>query len=264
MAINTNKNLSIETLRGVAILLVVVGHVIGSRAEGGMRIEYPSVLRYIYQYIDYIQMPLFTAIAGWVYAIKPINSRTIISSFIKNKVLRLIVPLLLVSSAYYMLQTISGGTNSHNSLSDIWQIYIFPYSVYWYIASLFLIFILIIPLEIFKSISSKNGFLFVLLTFICLVAINKLVVENYSIPNIFSIRGAINQFPYFLLGVAIYRFKSSLINRKINIISSVFTLFAIFSINYRWYLADIYNPYFDLLESILVIFTLILLFNYKT
>ena len=63
--VNQEKNLSIETLRGIAILLVVVGHVIGSGPGGGMKIDFPHPLRYLYVWIDYIQMPLFTAIAGW-------------------------------------------------------------------------------------------------------------------------------------------------------------------------------------------------------
>lgn len=62
--VNQEKNLSIETLRGIAILLVVVGHVIGSGPGGGMKFDFPHPLRYLYVWIDYIQMPLFTAIAG--------------------------------------------------------------------------------------------------------------------------------------------------------------------------------------------------------
>ena len=42
------KNLSIETLRGIAILLVVAGHVIGSAPDGGMKIDFPHPLRYLY------------------------------------------------------------------------------------------------------------------------------------------------------------------------------------------------------------------------
>ena len=50
----TNKISHIETLRGIAILLVVIGHVIGSTPEGGMRIDFPSPWRYLYLWIDYI------------------------------------------------------------------------------------------------------------------------------------------------------------------------------------------------------------------
>ena len=45
---NSPKNLSIETLRGIAILLVVIGHVIGSAPDGGMKIDFPHPLRYFY------------------------------------------------------------------------------------------------------------------------------------------------------------------------------------------------------------------------
>lgn len=47
------KNLSVETLRGIAILLVVVGHVIGSGPGGGMKIDFPHPLRYLYVWIDF-------------------------------------------------------------------------------------------------------------------------------------------------------------------------------------------------------------------
>ena len=72
--VNAEKNLSVETLRGIAILLVVVGHVVGSGPGGGMKIDFPHPLRYLYVWIDYIQMPLFTAIAGWAYALKPFSA----------------------------------------------------------------------------------------------------------------------------------------------------------------------------------------------
>lgn len=39
------KNLTIETLRGIAILLVVAGHVIGSAPDGGMKIDFR--IRYV-------------------------------------------------------------------------------------------------------------------------------------------------------------------------------------------------------------------------
>lgn len=80
------KNLSVETLRGIAILLVVVGHVIGSGPDGGMKIDFPHPLRYFYVWIDYIQMPLFTAIAGWVYALKPFSASSGFGSFVGKSV----------------------------------------------------------------------------------------------------------------------------------------------------------------------------------
>ena len=139
MANRITKNMHIETLRGMAILLVVLGHVIGSGPEGGMKIDYPRPFRYLYIWIDYIQMPLFTAIAGWVYAMKPVLDYRL---FVKKKTLRLLVPMIVVVMAYFLLQYLIPGTNNKGELTQIWKLFIFPYSLYWYLPSLFLIFII--------------------------------------------------------------------------------------------------------------------------
>ena len=66
------KDTTIETLRGAVIILVVIGHVIGSASDGGMKVSDDSILRYFYfTFIDPLQMPLFTIIAGSVYALRP-------------------------------------------------------------------------------------------------------------------------------------------------------------------------------------------------
>lgn len=55
------KDTTIETLRGAVIIMVVIGHVIGSRSDGGMKVNGDSFLRYLYDtFIASIQMPLFT------------------------------------------------------------------------------------------------------------------------------------------------------------------------------------------------------------
>lgn len=123
----TNKNSHIETLRGIAILLVVIGHVIGSTPEGGMRIDFPSPWRYLYLWIDYIQMPLFTAIAGWVYALKPVKAGSS-GTFMKRKAYRLLVPMAVAATLYFLIQYITPGTNQKGNLADIWRIYVFPYT----------------------------------------------------------------------------------------------------------------------------------------
>lgn len=138
---NVEKNLSVETLRGIAILLVVVGHVIGSGPDGGMKIDFPHPLRYFYVWIDYIQMPLFTAIAGWVYALKPFSASSGFGSFVRKKALRLLVPMAAVGTLYFLVQYLMPGTNNKGELSQLWRIYIFPYTIYWYLPSLFLIFV---------------------------------------------------------------------------------------------------------------------------
>ena len=207
-----NKNLHIETLRGIAILMVVLGHVIGSGTTGGLKIDYPSEWRYVYCWIDLIQMPLFTAIAGWAYSLKPIKIR--LSDYFSGKFKRLIIPMMIVAPTYYLLQSLVPGTNSSQSLSEIWRIFIFSYSIYWYLPAIFLIFVIMAIVDHCKGADSlkKWSILFVVSMSAALVSQNTFI-EN--IPNFFCFKSAINQLPYFLIGVLVNRFKDSVNDTKL-------------------------------------------------
>lgn len=229
-----NKNLSIETLRGIAILLVVLGHVIGSGPSGGMKIDFPHPLRYLYVWIDYIQMPLFTAIAGWVYALKPFSAFSGFGSFTRKKALRLLVPMAAVGTLYFFVQYFMPGTNQKGDLSQLWRIYVFPYTIYWYLPSLFLIFLV-------QYFIDKKGWMDTLGKWgvLCVIAIVLSRMNDawllHDVPNVFSFKGALNQLPYFFAGVAAQRFAVLLYSRSNIRIMYVMAFLGIFLINAVWF-----------------------------
>jgi glucans biosynthesis protein C len=146
--IDQSKNTYIETLRGFAIILVVFGHVIGSNSNGGMRVSDDSIFRYLYFTLEYIRMPLFTVISGWVYANKPIDVSGS-GKFILGKLRRLILPMFVISTILFLLRMVIPGTNTKPTLAALPYIYVFPYDLYWYLYSLFIIFILVVLFEQF-------------------------------------------------------------------------------------------------------------------
>lgn len=229
-----NKNLSIETLRGIAILLVVLGHVIGSGPSGGMKIDFPHPLRYLYVWIDYIQMPLFTAIAGWVYALKPFSAFSGFGSFTRKKALRLLVPMAAVGTLYFFVQYFMPGTNQKGDLSQLWRIYVFPYTIYWYLPSLFLIFLV-------QYFIDKKGWMDTLGKWgvLCIIAIVLSRMNDawllHDVPNVFSFKGALNQLPYFFAGVAAQRFAVQLYSRSNTRVMYVMAFLGIFLINAVWF-----------------------------
>ena len=185
----TNKNSHIETLRGIAILLVVIGHVIGSTPEGGMRIDFPSPWRYLYLWIDYIQMPLFTAIAGWVYALKPVKA----------------------------------------------GIYVFPYTIYWYLPSLFLMFAAIRMIDANKWMDKFGGWAICLVCAFAGLVVQKIFLSDGQIPNLFSFMGAMAQFPYFVAGVGIRRFSKQIITHKTSVALSSLAIVGVLSLQLEWF-----------------------------
>ncbi|WPU97154.1 acyltransferase family protein [Mucilaginibacter sabulilitoris] len=93
-----------ETLRGLAIILMVLGHVIGGTSRDGLQVADDSIWRFSYYALQYIRMPLFTVISGFVYAYKPVSRFTTNSKFIAGKINRLLIPLVVVATLFYLLQ----------------------------------------------------------------------------------------------------------------------------------------------------------------
>lgn len=102
-------NLPIETLRGLACLLLVLYHVIGADASLGLRVE-DGPVRWLNDGLAYLRMPLFTFLSGLVYGLRPFagNSR----AFLVGKVRRLLIPMLFVGTLFAVLQALIPGTNS--------------------------------------------------------------------------------------------------------------------------------------------------------
>src|SRR5678815_1036900 len=58
----------IQSLRGLACLLLVALHVIGGEATIGMQVDDDSVYRLFGKLMFHIRMPLFAFLSGYVYA----------------------------------------------------------------------------------------------------------------------------------------------------------------------------------------------------
>ncbi|MEG1544052.1 MAG: acyltransferase [Tannerellaceae bacterium] len=246
-SIQSQRNLSIETLRGIAILLVVMGHVIGSAPDGGMKIDFPSPWRYLYSWIDYIQMPLFTAIAGWVYALRPIREGSF-SSFTFKKVKRLLIPMATVGTLYFMVQYLVPETNNKGTLTDIWRIYVFPYSIYWYLPSLFLIFLAMATADLKGWTKTFRGWaLFLISSYLFYLLQHEFI--SGKLPNFFSFQGALDQLPYFVAGVGIQRFNKQIFTPSL--IKKVYlpmSIIGIVILQIKWfYPTSIADFYVDLL-----------------
>lgn len=249
------KNLQIETLRGLAILLIVMGHVIGSTPEGGMQIDFPSPWRYFYLCSVYIRLPLITAIAGWVYALKPVHIDKL-QSFIQAKFYRLLIPMCFVGALYYLIQHFTPGTNRAYPLSAIWRILFFPHTYFWYLYSLFGIMLCIALIDVKRWADDFKGWSICLCAALLLAAAEQLIIPQ-SVPNLFSFKGALKLLPFFLAGVGINRFSSILSTVKYRTVYFVLTVIGLALLQGEWFFT--YGEYTALYQSILPVFILPLL-----
>lgn len=233
MTTTLKKDTSIETLRGLAIILVVIGHVIGSDSDGGMKVEDDSFLRHFYFTFQYLRMPLFTVISGWVYALRPANSGNLLGFNLK-KIRRLFLPLIFVGGAYYILQAIIPGTNFSYELTDIWRILIFPYTFYWYLQALFIVFLVMSMIDSFKLANSVKSWLVLLLFSIAALYVRNSFIPE-TLPNYFGFKGGLYLMPFFVLGVGIQRFKNIFQNKVFNWLCAILLIAGLVFQQLVWY-----------------------------
>ena len=187
-------NSRIETLRGLACLLLVLYHVIGADPSFGLRVS-DGPVRWFNDGLTYLRMPLFTFLSGLVYGLRPFrgNSR----AFLLGKVRRLLIPMLFVGTLFALLQFYTPGTNS--SVGPWYLLHVQPVAHFWFLESLFWVFLLIWVLERWRLIGDVKGYGLAL----ALACVLYLTVPGW---HWFGIQGAIYLLPYFLLGLAFSRF----------------------------------------------------------
>jgi glucan biosynthesis protein C len=201
------KDECVETLRGFAIILVVFGHMIA-----GMNVRDDSIFQYIHYSLAYVRMPLFAVISGWIYAAKPIKNASR-PRFIAGKARRLILPMFVISTLLFVLRMIVPGTNHAANISELPLNFLIPYDVFWFLYSLFLIFLVIAALDIQPLFHRITGWAIAFLTSIVVSFVAEYLLTG--VPNLFSFKGATYLLPFFLLGVGIFRFKQLLLSEKV-------------------------------------------------
>ncbi len=202
-----NKDESIETIRGIALLLMVMGHVIGENAFEGMRLSDQSFGRYLYVALIHLRMPLFTVISGYVYSIRPVDKNTKLSYFYNGKARRLLLPLISIGTIQFLLQCYIPGVNSVQNITSIWKIYFFPYSRFWFLQAMFLIFVLVSFIDFYGIMKSRLNWIFLFL-------ISCIIYMFNPFGNFFSLNRAFYLLPFFIIGCGLKRFEGQWIANK--------------------------------------------------
>jgi fucose 4-O-acetylase-like acetyltransferase len=187
-------NLQIETLRGLACLLLVAYHVVGADVGLGLQVT-DGPVRWINDGMAYLRMPLFTFLSGLVYGLRPFDGSS--RSFLSGKMRRLLLPMLVVGTVFAVLQAVTPGTNSSAGPWYLWHVQ--PIAHFWFVESLFCVFVLVWALERRSWLQTTQGF-FVVFALACGLYLS---VRGW---HWLGIEGAIYLLPYFLGGLAATRF----------------------------------------------------------
>jgi hypothetical protein len=117
------------------------------------------------------------------------------SAFLQIKAERLLVPLVIVGTLYILLQNLTPGVNNRPPSLP----FVYPFAHFWFLQSLYLLFVLLAVLDRVGLLESMAGFL------ACLLAS---IFAYIFLPSVahFGFAGAMYLLPFLLLGLGLSRF----------------------------------------------------------
>ena len=195
----TRRSAHIDTLRGLACLFLVFFHVVGDTPEVGLVLPRAHWLHALNDAISYVRMPLFGLIAGYVYALRPYQGET--GRFVKSKVQRLLLPVLTVGTLFALIQARVPG--AHPDTGPWWMLHIIPVAHFWFLQSLFLVFMAVMALEQLGALATRRAMLAVGI-------VSAVLYTSWAAPIYLGLDGAVYLLPFFLAGLACRRFDMTL------------------------------------------------------
>jgi peptidoglycan/LPS O-acetylase OafA/YrhL len=181
----------IETIRGLACLLLVAYHVVGNVPEKGLRLPDDHVLAILNGILDTVRMPLFSFISGYVLRAF-IADAAALRDNIEKKARRLLLPLVFVGALHYAMQTAVYGGNP----VPVWAVYLLPYEHFWFLQATFLLMVFVFAMSWLAGPDFRRT---VLLLFGFALAI--FVMDIQPGHDIFAFSRAFYLAPFFLLGL---------------------------------------------------------------
>jgi len=231
----SSPNLHIHTLRGLAILAIVLVHTallqrVFSGEAGLPKEAFGNFLDRFSLLIEPIRIPLFTVISGWVYACRPVEPGHL-GQFFLGKAHRIGVPLLVVSIMEFGFQALrarfavppQGGPPSFLDF-----LYLAP-SHLWFLYAILWIFLFVAIAETVGLLRSVLHWLLVTLVafggyFLGPNHWNEIRVFDTAVPNHLRFFSGLLLLGFFLFGLGLNRFSRILI-RKLGVwISAALTV----------------------------------------
>ncbi|MEH2159826.1 MAG: acyltransferase family protein [Nostoc sp.] len=130
----------VDYTKGIGIFLVVVGHTLDGLQKHSI-IESSQLFKFILDWIYAFHMPLFFFISG-LFVQRSLSTKPL-GDFVSSKIAVIVYPYFLWSVLYSLLLIfVSRYTNVKMQVSSIWKIVYDPVLHFWFLYSLFIIFIL--------------------------------------------------------------------------------------------------------------------------
>ncbi|MFT3886588.1 MAG: acyltransferase [Arachnia sp.] len=205
------RDLSIQSLRGIVLILMVLYHVSESGPAGGALTAQSSWWNVVMKLLGDVRMPMFAVLSGYVYALRPISSWSQYPNLVRGKFKRLLVPFLVVGTIYFLWQMVGPGDGIKTELSGLPHFWLYAdVDPYWFLQAIMWCFLAVGVLDILGWLNPLSRW----------TAVWVAVTAAYVLLNVQLDDGLLNYgrglwlFGPFLLGVGFKRFSTPAFERR--------------------------------------------------
>lgn len=189
MPVRSGRLEYVETIRGLACLLLVAFHVTGTNLTDGLALDQWHPLRIFNDGLDNSRMPIFAFISGFVLS-AVIVSLTQWQGAMLSKVKRLVVPMAVVSAIFYGIRALADYDQQ-----PFLSIFFVQYAHYWFLQAMFVLTALLLTLSFLLKGRSDVAAMILFVIFVPIF----LFAERWD-PNIMSMYQGCYLAPFFFAG----------------------------------------------------------------
>lgn len=242
----------VDSIRGFACFLLVFLH--ASQYFSNISYLNIDVISNFNAVLNDFRMPLFSFLAGLIYAYSPVVYSQGVR-FIKKKVIRLLVPFILILTFIVVLKTIYPSAKPPSLLVEVPKYLVYGYHHLWFLQSIFSIFLIYAIFGVLGLCGFKFYFLIVM-TSIFLLYTPLMEVKELSLNR------TVELLPFFTLGVLTCSLLDVISSRfLLYFYSSIFVSFFALSISFFLVFSSFTVPiYISLLVGFSTIFFIYLSF----
>ncbi|WZO99688.1 acyltransferase [Isosphaeraceae bacterium EP7] len=206
-----HRDPSVETIRGLAVVLVVLFHSLVSVDGAHLSDAGLSALRWLMAPLVLIRMPLFAAMSGYVAGLGSAGADPSPRRFIAAKARRLLVPFASMLTLTLLVRAARNGLRPDKYPMD-WDPgvllghFVYGFEHLWYLQALFLMVVGFSALDRLGCVRTVGGWM----ATTCVAAALALLLPDW---RIFNLHEALALSASFLLGVGLARFPAMIFTR---------------------------------------------------
>jgi peptidoglycan/LPS O-acetylase OafA/YrhL len=179
--------LELMTVRGIACLALVCYHVVGPTSANGMHLPEGSAWRQAMSSLDFLRMPTFALLAGFLYGSRRVSPSNL-GQYLGKKAQRLGLPLLFATLFTVVARRLVYGDQT-NPLEAIFS----HYQHFWFLQAILLIFV---GMAIWDSKSRPSWSTLLIVGFAA-----TMLSRTFFTTTFLSFNGALYLLPYFIVGM---------------------------------------------------------------